>query len=104
MSRYILLPVFEGDPMTIKLPPGLVTNELYDSAKDKVSDREKLKWLIQSLARNNISATWNGNVCYKDTELNNVNLSEVVTDCCNNKFYEKYEKFYDILRKCNITF
>ena len=104
MSRYILLPVSEGHPLTIKMPPGLVSTELYDSVKDRVTDREKLKWLIQSLARNSISAASNGNVCYEDTELDNVNLNAVVEDCCNNKFHEKYEKFYELLRSCNITF
>ena len=104
MSRYILLPVTDGDPVSIKIPPGLVSNELYDTVKDKVANREKLKWLIQSLARNDISAAHNGNVCYRDIELNNVNLNEAVTDCCNNKFFEKYEKFYELLRTCSITF
>ena len=104
MTRYILYPVTEGESRSLKIPPGLITNDLYDEVKDKISDTRKLNWLLESLAKNDVSASVNGNVTYKGAEIEGGNLRDAIIDSCNNVFLEKYESFYKILRSCNIVF
>ena len=104
MSRYILLPVSDGDPVSITLPGGLITNDLYDELKHKVINKTKLKWLLEQLAYNQISEADQGGIEYQDKNVSDVILREALIDTCNNEFFEKYEDFYKLLRKCNITF
>ena len=104
MSRYILVPVDDGDCISLKIPQGLVCNEMFEDLKHKVINKKKLKMLIQELAANLISESEEGYMTRKDEQISDVKLRDALIDTCNSEFFEKYESFYKILRQLGITF
>ena len=105
MSRYILVPVDGHDETrTVELPPGLVPNLLFDELKREVENKNKLLNLLEKMGRKRISETDDGCISIGDDKVSDINLRRAVIDTCNNKFSERYEDFYNILRKCGITF
>jgi hypothetical protein len=104
MSRYILVPVDDGDCISLSIPQGLVCNEMFEDLKNKVMNKKKLKTLIQELASNLISESEDGCITRKDKKISNVKLRDALIDTCNSEFFEKYESFYKILRDLGITF
>jgi len=104
MSRYILVPIDNGDAISLSIPEGLVCNEMYEDLRHKVMNKKKLKKLIQELASNLISESEEGYITSNDKKISDVKLREALIDTCNSEFYEKYESFYKILRNLGITF
>ena len=104
MSRYILVPVDDGDIRNLIVPNGIVCSNVYESLKCKVKDVKKLKSLIKDLSKNEISEGEDGSVVCRDINLKSINLRDVLRDICNSKFHEKYEEFYEMLRKFDIIF
>lgn len=98
------MPIDEGDQMTIKIPPGLVCNTMFDEMKEKVDDKMRLKWLLKQLALNCVTEDDDGVMVCKDRREPDVNLRDAIVDTCNNRFLEKNERFYKILRDFNVTF
>lgn len=103
MSRYILIPVDDGEAKTLDIPPGLIVNSLYDNLSSKVADKKRLKWLTIQLAKNRISEGQDGGITCKDRCLFNFKLRTVVKDICNHRYLEEYEPFYKFLRSVNVT-
>ena len=104
MSCYILVPVEDGTELSINLPKGLVCNILYDDLESKVKDVDRLQWLVKQLALNVITEDNDGVMLIKDKRIPSVNLREALVDTCNDKFLEKHEQFYTILRKFDVVF
>ena len=104
MSRYILVPVGEGDVINVSIPKGLVCNIMYDELQDKVADKPKLKMLLEKLACNQISESEDGFILRREAEVSDIILREALVDTCNNRFFEKHEDFYTILRSIGVTF
>lgn len=104
MTRYILFPADdEGDVKYTQLPKNLVSNDIYEGIKQRVKDRIKLKAILKQLAKNGISESENGGIMLGDDQFSNINLRSALVDTCNNVFYEKYEQFYELLRKLEIN-
>lgn len=103
MSRYILVPVEDGEMKTVNIPPQLIVNSLYDELSSEVTDKQRLKWLTIQLAKNRISEDDDGSVTCKDRCLFDLKLRTVVKDICNHKYFEEYEPFYSFLRNVNVT-
>lgn len=104
MSRYILVPVEDGNNLSISIPKGIVCNVLYDELSPKVKNDQRLDWLLKQLAVNFIMEDDDGVMTVKDQRIPDINLREALIDTCNDKFLQKHEQFYSILRKFNITF
>ena len=107
MSRYILLPVdnANSEAKTITIPDGLVFNELYVDLRPKVINKSKLKMITDVFAKNEISEADDGSILQRDKKIaEGFSLKEALVDTCNNKFLEKYERFYKILRMLDIVF
>ena len=104
MSRYILVLVEDGTELSINLPKGLVCNVLYDDLESKVKDVDRLQWLVKQLALNVITEDNDGVMLIKDKRIPSVNLREALVDTCNDKFLEKHEQFYTILRQFDVVF
>ncbi len=104
MSRYILVPMGEGDVVNVSIPKGLVCNIMYDELQDKVTDKPKLKMLLEKLACNQITESEDGRILRKEGKVSDIILREALIDTCNMRFFEKYEDFYTILRNIGVTF
>ena len=105
MSRYLLMPVDdEKESITVEIPEGLICSTMFDEIKHKVINKKKLRWLLQQLAKNEISESDDGQITLQDKKVSNVNLREALIDTCNSEFFEKYEDFYELLRKFDIVF
>lgn len=107
MSRYILFPADgdSSDVKTISVPEGLIFNELYMDLRDEVINKSKLKMIVDTLARHDITESKDGSMMQGDKKIaDGIDLRAALIDCCNGIFLEKYEKFYKILRKCDIVF
>lgn len=103
MSRYLLVPVDDGEERGIMLPKGLMVNTIYDNLKDSVSNKKLLKSLTKEMSRKGIDEDESGCIVCKDTTVSNLNLRKVLADTCNNRFSKNNEQFYQILRDNNIT-
>ena len=104
MSRYLLIPVSEGEAKTILIPDGLISDDIYKDLEQHVINKNKLKWLLRQLALNDITEDDNGCVVCRDNNAVEIKFRDALIDICNNDFHEKYEKFYALLRNFNITF
>lgn len=104
MSRYILVPVSDGEKRSITIPQDLVCNDLYEEIKPKVINKKKLAELLEQLATNCVEEADNGGIIWNNKHFSDVNLREALTDTCNSDFLEKHEDFYRLLRKLDIVF
>ena len=107
MSRYILFPADDDskDVKTIRVPEGLIFNELYMDLRDEVINKSKLHMIANTLARHDITESKDGSIMQGDEKIaDGIDLRAALIDCCNGIFHMKYEKFYEILRKCDIVF
>ena len=50
MSRYLLIPVSEGEAKTILIPDGLISDDIYKDLEQHVINKNRLKWLLRQLA------------------------------------------------------
>ena len=104
MSRYILVPVSDGEKQAISVPNGLVCNDIYEEVRPSVINKKKLKWLLEQLSMNCVEEADNGGIIWKDKQYSDNNLRAALTDTCNSEFLEKHEEFYRLLRKLDIVF
>ena len=105
MSRYLLMPIDnDKEAITVEIPNGLVCSTMFDELKDQVLNKKKLRWLLQQLVKNNVSESEDGFITHKDKKVSEVILRDALVDTCNSEFYEKYEDFYELLRKFDIIF
>ena len=104
MSRYILVPVSEGEKREITIPKDLVCNEIYDEIRPNVINKAKLKELLEKLIMNSVEEADNGGIIWNDKHFSDVNLRQALTNTCNGEFFERHEDFYRLLRKLNVVF
>lgn len=102
MSRYLLIPVGEGDIKEISIPNGLIVDVCHD-LEDRVPDKAALRLLVTNLARHDIIESRDGFVVMKGKELS-LKFRDFVVNILNCIFLEEYENFLLDLRKIGITF
>ena len=83
MSRFVLVPISEGERKEIKVPENLYTAPSIDQD------------LLNALCKANVKNI-NGKVCC-DGNLLNLDFYKCVSDCQSGIFLEKYEPIYEKL-------
>lgn len=102
MTRYLLIPVGDGECKEINIPNGLIVDICQD-LEDKIPDKKALRLLVTDLAKQDILETRDGFISMRGKELG-LKFRDVVVNILNSSFLEEYEDFLLDLRKIGITF
>lgn len=102
MSRYLLIPVGDGECKEINIPNGLIVDICHD-LENRIPDKKALRLLVTNLARHDILESRDGFIAMNGKELG-LNFRDFVVNILNSSFLEQYEDFLLDLRKIGITF
>ena len=111
MSRYVLLPGQSKNQFVLVSTESLnqahtveLPEELYDmNIFNNVTNRNTANNLLYRICKSEISKTVDGFVQDGNNKVD-LRFDEVVINCCNNIFKQRFEEFYRILQRYNIMF
>ena len=78
MSRYLLVPVDDGEEETVHITSGIVCDT--PEIKKRVKDKVRLRKLMKELSVHHITESPDGQIMCRNTKCVNVNFNDAVVD------------------------